>query len=376
MNSNISFSITKEERQLRLGMAADLMQQQGIATLLLEPGSSMFYFTGITWGCTERLTATLLFADGGIRYICPRFEREAFEAKVLLPGEIHCWEEHHSPFALVSSLVQGKLAVGENARFKMTEAIRNCPNAPELISDNSVEKRLREIKSKMELALMQRANDLTMEVYRRVIPRLCVGTTKDEFAEISFQEFRKLGVKGRICVDFGEGSSYPHGAPYPRPLREGDVVLMDGGCNVDGYFADISRTIIFGEATEKQRRVWNLEKEAQMAGFAAAKLGACCENVDRAARKVLTDAGYGPEYKTPGLPHRTGHGLGLDIHEEPYMVEGNKKMLKEGMCFTIEPMIVIPGEFGVRLEDDVYMTADGPRFFTTPSGTVEDIFRA
>jgi Xaa-Pro dipeptidase len=200
------------------------------------------------------------------------------------------------------------------------------------------------------------------------------GMSQEDFRVNSVAAHKALGVGGEIFCQFGESTAFPHGSKELTYLKEGDVVLMDGYCTVDGYYSDISRTIVFGEPTQRHRDVWNLEKEAQAAAFAAAQLGAPCEDVDAAARQVITDAGFGPGYEVPGLPHRTGHGIGLDIHEWHNIVQGNKTVLAPGMCFSNEPMIAIYGEFGVRLEDCVYMTEEGPRFFTQPSPSIEQPF--
>jgi Xaa-Pro dipeptidase len=218
------------------------------------------------------------------------------------------------------------------------------------------------------------ANDITVEAYKAAIPQFKVGMTKAQFSEIAASAFRALGASGGIGANFGEATSFPHGSIKPRNLREGDVILMDGGCNIEGYRSDISRTIVFGKPTQRQLDVWNLEKEAQAAAFKAARPGVPCEDVDAAARKVIVEAGFGPDYKVPGLPHRTGHGIGLEGHEWINLVRGNKTPMQPGMCFTNEPMIVIPGEFGVRLEDDMYITEDGAKFFSQPSPAIDRPF--
>jgi Xaa-Pro dipeptidase len=211
-------------------------------------------------------------------------------------------------------------------------------------------------------------------VYKVCVSLLKEGQSQDEFAANSRAAHKALGVAGGIGCQFGASSAYPHGSKKLEYLREGDVVLMDGSCTVEGYYSDISRTLVFGQPTQRQRDVWNLEKEAQAAAFAAAQLGVPCEQVDAAARKVITDAGFGPDYQVPGLPHRTGHGIGLDIHEWHHIVRGNQTPLAPGLCFSDEPMLAIYGEFGVRLEDCIYMTEDGPRFFTQPSPSIEQPF--
>jgi Xaa-Pro dipeptidase len=221
---------------------------------------------------------------------------------------------------------------------------------------------------------MQRANDITIEAHKFNVATLQEGMTPEQFTKLSEQAHEKLGASGGTMVNFGEASAYPHGSIEPQTLKKGDIVLLDGGCNVGGYASDISRTVVFGTPTDRQREIWDLEKKAQAAGFAAARIGDPCENVDIAARKVLVDAGFGPGYKVPGLPHRTGHGIGMDGHEWGNVVLGNKLPLQAGMCFSIEPNISIYGEFGVRLEDCAYMTEEGPKWFSQPSPSIDQPF--
>ena len=229
-------------------------------------------------------------------------------------------------------------------------------------------------KSAAELALMQRANDITIAAYKATHDSMRPGMTQDQFANNCSSAFRALGVSGGIFVSFGRYTAFPHGSNTPQRLQEGDVVLMDGGCSVEGYQSDITRTFVFGKPTQRQRDIWNLERKSQDAGFAAAKVRAPCEAVDAAARKVITDAGFGPDYRVPGLPHRTGHGIGLDGHEWTNFVRGNKTPIQPGMCFSDEPTIVIYGEFGIRLEDCLYIAEDGPKFFTKQSASIDEPF--
>jgi Xaa-Pro dipeptidase len=262
----------------------------------------------------------------------------------------------------------------ESVRFFLYDGIRREASRLEFVSADPVTIPCRAVKSEAEIALMQRAMDVTVQAYKASLSLLREGMTPAEFSANAAAAHRALGVQGGISAQFGASTAFPHGSREPQHLAEGDVVLMDGGCTVEGYHSDISRTIVFGRPTQRQRDVWALEKEAQAAAFAAAQLGAPCEAVDAAARKVIVDAGFGPDYQIPGLPHRAGHGIGLDVHEWHHIVRGNKVPLAVGMCFTDEPMIAIYGEFGVRLEDCVYMTQDGPVFFTEPSPSIEQPF--
>jgi Xaa-Pro dipeptidase len=262
----------------------------------------------------------------------------------------------------------------ERVRFFVFDGLRKEAPGLDFASADPVTVGCRSIKSPAEIALMQRANDITVEAYKAAIAMLREGMTKGDFSANASAAFRALGGSGGIGASFGEQSSYPHGSIKPRTLKEGDVVLMDGGCNVGGYQSDVSRTVVFGKPTQKQRDVWEVQKSAQLAAFKAARPGVPHEDVDAAARAVITAAGFGPGYKVPGLPHRTGHGIGMDGHEWTYLVKGNKAPIKPGMCFTDEPMIVIPGEFGVRLEDDIHITKGGAKWFTEPSPSIEKPF--
>lgn len=380
MTTNTITPISKEEFHARQAKARTLMTEAGVPALLLEAGTSLYYFTGVQWARSERLTGAILLATGETLYITPAFERDRLANKAIVEGDIHTWHEHENPCALVAELLKkhaaapGPIGIESQTRFFITEGLRRVMPEATLISADPITIACRSIKSAAEIALMQRAMDLTVAAYKKAIAQLREGITRGECLANAAAAHRELGVTGGIDFQFGSASSYPHGGPEPQVLREGDVVQMDGGCGVEGYRSDISRAIIFGEPSAKHREIWELEKAAQAAAFAAAQLGAPCEAVDAAARKVIVDAGLGPDYSTPGLPHRTGHGLGLDIHEPENMVRGNSTPLAPGMCFTNEPMIVFPGEFGIRLEDCIYMTDAGPQWFTQPSPAIDQPF--
>jgi Xaa-Pro dipeptidase len=272
-------------------------------------------------------------------------------------------------------IATGTIGVEERVRFFIPEGLRAAASQLRFVLATPVTAGCRMIKSPAEIALMQRANDITIEAYKAAFASLRAGMTQFEFGRNVRAAFDALGAPGGSAgVQFGEYTAFPHGSIQPQQLVEGDVVLVDGGCSVEGYQSDITRTTVYGKPSTRQTHVWNLEKEAQAAAFKAAQVGATCESVDAAARKVITDAGFGPDYKVPGLPHRTGHGIGMDGHEWTNFVRGNKTRLAPGMCFSDEPMIAIYGEFGIRLEDCLYITENGPTFFTQPSPAIDRPF--
>ncbi|MCP4544146.1 MAG: aminopeptidase P family protein [Chloroflexi bacterium] len=372
--------ITVEERQSRIDKARRLMTENDIAAIYLEGGSSLFYFTGVRWGRSERMTAAIIPAEGEIAYVCPAFEEARLREIITFGDDVRAWEEDESPYELVAEIFNdrginsGTIGMEESVRFFLFDGIQKEAPHLEFVSADPVTIPCRAIKSPIEIALIQRAMNITVEAYKVSIALLREGMSQEEFTANSTKAHKALGVKGGISCQFGESTAFPHGSKELTYLKEGDVVLMDGGCTVEGYYSDISRTIVFGEPNQRHRDIWSLEKKAQAAAFAAAQVGAPCEAVDAAARQVITDAGFGPDYKVPGLPHRTGHGIGLDIHEWYNIVRGNKVPLAPGMCFSNEPMIAIYGEFGVRLEDCVYITENGPRYFTQPSPSIEQPF--
>jgi Xaa-Pro dipeptidase len=352
----------------------------GMDAIYLEPGSSLFYYTGVRWSNSERMFGMVLPARGEPAYVCPGFEAERAGEQIRFGNDIRTWEEHESPYQRVAEIFRdrgisgGAVGMEERVRFFLFEGIRREAPHLEYVSATPVTAGCRMFKSQAELALMQHANNVTIEAYKALVPTFHEGMTKEELRAISTAAHQALGFSGGIGANFGESSAFPHGSVQRRDLREGDIVLMDGGCGVEGYRSDISRTTVFGEPTQRQTDIWNLELEAQNAAFAAAQVGVACEDVDAAARKVIVDAGFGPGYQVPGLPHRTGHGIGLDGHEWTNFVQGNKTPLAPGMCFSDEPMIAIYGEFGIRLEDDLYITEDGPRFFTEQSVSITQPF--
>ncbi|MEO5895035.1 MAG: Xaa-Pro peptidase family protein, partial [Vicinamibacterales bacterium] len=354
-------AITEDERRRRIEKARRLMVESGLGAIVLEPGTSMNYFVNVRWGVSERPFLLVIPAKGELAYVSPGFEEARAREITTFTNDIRVWQEDEDWGAVVAGILKdrgvttGKVGVEERVRFFIPEGLRAAAPHLQFGLATPVTAGCRMIKSAAEIALMQRANDITIEAYKAAFATLTEGLTQFEFQRYVRSAFEALGAPGGSAgAQFGEYSAFPHGSITPQKLKQGDVVLVDGGCSVEGYQSDITRTTVFGKASNRQVDVWNLEKEAQTAAFKAAQVGATCESVDAAARKVITAAGFGPDYKVPGLPHRTGHGIGMDGHEWTNFVRGNKTALAPGMCFSDEPMIAIYGEFGIRLEDCLY----------------------
>ena len=368
--------ISVEERRRRIEALRLRMEKTGAGAVLLGSTSSLRYFTGVVWHPSERFLGALITADR-IDYIGPGFERTKVEGLISLPGELLTWEEEDSPYRLIADRADGKtIALDGDLPLFMYRALRREIADERLVDAVPLTAPLRARKSPAEIALLQHAKSITLETHRRARASLREGVMASEVARFIDETHRKLGGSGNtFCiVAFGADTSLPHGPENDRALKGGDVVLIDTGCKVDGYNSDITRTYVFGEATPELRAVWDAEKEAQAAAFDAARRGALCESVDAAARRSLERRGFGPGYRLPGLPHRTGHGIGLDVHESPNLVKGDKTPLDIGMCFSNEPMIVVPGKFGVRHEDHFHIASDGPRWFTEPAASIDDPF--
>jgi Xaa-Pro dipeptidase len=374
--------IADNERRARMVRAQELMRAGRIDAIFMEGTTSCFYFTGMRWGQSERTFGVVLPAKGPIAYVCPGFEearaRELINAK--LGDDVRTWEEEESPYRLIAQILRERgvrwrrIGIEERVRFFVADGIRKEASGFEIVDATPVTSGCRMIKSAAEIALMQHANDVTIAAYKAGLATLREGMPQDELARNITAAFQALGFGGDISVQFGKWTALPHGSATPQKLREGDVVMIDDGVTVEGYQSDITRTTVFGKPTQRQKEVWELEKRAQSAAFEAIRIGAPCESVDAAARQVIEAAGFGPGYKLPGLPHRTGHGIGLDGHEWTNFVRGNKTPIRPGMCFSDEPMIAIPGEFGIRLEDDVHVGEDGPHFFSPPSLAIDQPF--
>lgn len=376
--------ISVDEYGVRLHKVRELMKSAGIDALYLDATSSLRYFTGLQCHPSERLHGAIISISGELLYICPAFEEQKTRAGLIIEGDFILWEEHESPTDAVANAVlkcangtRATLAIDDQTPFFSASRLQTANPALTIISAESLIAECRRIKSPAELALLTQAKAITLNVQQAAAAMLYPGIDTREVQAFLDEAHIACGMDGRSTfkiVLFGEATAYPHGVPYPQTLNEGDMVLIDTGATLHGYNSDITRSYVFGEATDRQREIWALEKAAQVAAFEAAQVGAPCSALDDAARQVITAAGYGPGYQVPGLPHRTGHGVGLDVHEHPYIVRGNTLPLTPGMCFSIEPMICSYGEFGVRLEDHAYITGQGPRWFTQPSGAIDAPF--
>jgi Xaa-Pro dipeptidase len=374
-------TITLDERSQRMETARALMAAMEADALLIRGGASLRYFAGITWGTSERLVALVLPRRGRPVMICPAFEAGTLEASLKIEADERYWEEDESPYTLtagaLADLRARTVALDPQLPFWAFDGLRQTNPQLNLVDGAAVVDGCRMVKSAAELAIMSQAKAMTLEVHRRAARMLAPGVTTTAVTRFIDEAHRAIGADGgsSFCqVQFGAVTQYPHGVPGEQTLTEGDLVLIDTGCLVQGYNSDITRTYVFGQPSDDHRRVWDTEHAAQAAAFEAVRPGVPCESIDAAARRVLEAAGLEPDYRLPGLPHRTGHGIGLSIHEPAYLVRGDKTPLAPGMCFSNEPMIVTPGAFGVRLEDHFHVTDDGAAWFTEPSPSIDAPF--
>lgn len=373
--------ISVQERQSRLERACRMMRRDGIGTLLVEAGSSLNYFTGIEWWRSERLTAMVLSSDGDMMIVTPGFEEPSIREMLALPASIEVWQEDESPSKLIAvwmkqrGLLKRPLAVDETVRFFVIDGLRQQFPDIDVRSGAPVINALRMEKSASEIALMQHASDITIAAYRATGPQIANGMSAgDIFAVMSAEMVARGGGTPSGGVQIGEGTALPHGSKIPQDVAPGRVILMDCGCSVDGYRSDISRTLVFGEPSKDQRRVWQEVHRGQEIAMETARPGVAAGIVDDTVRAYYEKLGYGPRYATPGLPHRTGHGIGLDVHEPVNLVHGEKTPLASGMCFSNEPGLYAPGSFGVRLEDCFYMTPTEAKYFSTPPPSIDAPF--
>jgi Xaa-Pro dipeptidase len=370
--------ISVEERRERIAKAQRLMGEQGIGALLVESGSTLDYFTGVQWRRSERVTAAVIPAKGEIIVVTPHFEEPSVRETLQVGGDVRPWDEHEDPFALIARSVADRggagkpLAIESTTRFYIVDQVRTAGNF-QITSGDPVVRPCRMFKSAHELALMQTASDITMAAYARVYPQVKAGMTQHDIAHLMDQATAEFGGGGEgfSLVLLNEAAAYPHGSRQPQTVKEGGVVLMDCGTSVHGYESDISRTWVHGKPSKRQRKVWDTVKRGQEIALETAKLGTPCGDIDRAVRAYYEREGWGPGYKLPGLSHRTGHGIGMDGHESPYLVLSDTTPLAPGMCFSDEPGLYIPGEFGIRLEDCWHMTEQGPKLFSGLAKSLE-----
>ncbi|MEO8726477.1 MAG: Xaa-Pro peptidase family protein [Acidobacteriaceae bacterium] len=375
--------ISTEERSQRIERARELMVQNKLDAIFMIGGTSLVYFTGVHWWNSERLGAMVLPAKGNAFFVCPVFEEGRMREQLThAPGgestKVLTWNENEDPYRLVAQglrdlgIASGNLGMEERTTYVFVEGTANAAPQVKITSATPVTAGCRMIKSAHELALMTLANQVTLAAYEAAWKSLKPGMTQNDFQHLVEAAHDQLGFHGSADVQVGEYSALPHGSIHPQVVEENAILLMDGGCTVEGYQSDISRTFVLGKPTEKMKKVFDIVHQAQAAALKQARPGVEAQSVDAAARKVVTDAGYGPGYKYFG--HRLGHGIGMDGHEWPYLVGGDTLKLAPNMCFSDEPGIYIKGEFGVRLEDDMHITEDGAKLFTGQSRSLEEPF--
>jgi Xaa-Pro dipeptidase len=375
--------IMREERMKRQDRARQLMSENSLDAIVLMEGTSLKYFTGVRWWGGERMFALVLPAKGAAFYVCPAFEEgRAREQLANAPeGEhpdVRVWQEDESPYQLVAQglkdrgMATGRIGIEEFVRFVFVDGIAKAAPRATMASATGVTAGCRMIKSDHEIALMRLAAEVTLAAYEATHLAVKEGMTQQQVEELVQTAHSRLGFSGEADVQVGEYSAFPHGSVTPQIVREGTIVLMDGGCAVEGYQSDITRTFVLGKATDKMKSVFGIVQRAQSAALAAARPGVECGSIDAAARRVIVDAGYGPDYKY--FTHRLGHGLGMDGHEWPYLVRGNATKLVANVTTSNEPGIYIRGEFGIRLEDDMHITESGAELFTKQSESLEKPF--
>lgn len=370
--------ITAAEREARRDKLRREMKKQRHAAVLIEPGSTLEYFTGVKWWISERITAAVIPADGNLMFITPAFEESRLRELLDMPADILTWEEDEDPFQLIASWFRSQkiseltLGLDESVRHFVAHQLATMSPKLSITSARIEVNDCRMIKSSAEIALMQKASDVTMQAYRTVHPLIEKGMGREDVISLMYSAQSKLGGDNPAGgAQIGKGSALPHGSKEPEYINSGSVILMDFSCSVGGYRSDISRTFVFGDATHDQVKLWDHVHKGQQIAFTAAQVGTPAGEVDIAVRKYYQKVGYGPDYRLPGLSHRTGHGIGLDIHEPINFVRNEKTPLAPGMCLSNEPGLYVPGSYGVRLEDCLYITSDGPKWFSHPPSSIE-----
>jgi len=375
--------ITGDERRQRLERGRQLMAENKLDAIMVMGGTSLIYFAGIRWFMSERTFAMILPVKGEPFYVCPAFEEGRAREQIRLGmgtanAELRLWQEDESPYQRIAEglkdrgLSTARLGAEETVRYVFSEGVNKAAPALQIVSATPITAGCRMTKSQHELQLMTLANQVTLASYEAAYLSTKEGMTQRDFGQMVSTAHERQGFPGGASIQVGEYSALPHGSAKPQVIREGTILLMDGGCRVEDYESDISRTVVLGKPTDKMKKVWEIVHRAQATALAAAKPGVQCQAVDAAARKVIIDAGYGPDYKY--FTHRLGHGIGMDGHEWPYLVRGNTLPLAPNMCFSDEPGIYIRGEFGVRLEDDMHITENGAELFTAQSPSIEEPF--
>jgi Xaa-Pro dipeptidase len=375
--------ITLDERRERQEKARRLMESNRIDALLLMEGTSLNYFTGIRWWGGERLFAMALPAKGAAFYVCPAFEEGRAREQIAAapegtPADVRTWNEDANPYQLVAQglkdrrISSGTVGMEETVRFLFSSEIAKALPQAKIVSGTQVTAGCRMVKSNHEIQLMQLANRVTLSAYEAAYHGLIEGMTQSQFEDLIAAAYAQLGFPGEASVQVDEYTALPHGSMTPQVIREGSIVMVDDGCDVEGYQSDITRTFVLGKASDKMKEVFEIVHRAQTAALKATRPGLECQSVDAAARKVITDSGYGPDYKC--FPHRLGHGIGMDGHEWPYLVRGNTTPMATNMTFSDEPGIYIRGDFGIRLEDDMHITENGAELFTPQSPSLENPF--
>jgi len=375
--------VLKPEFEARIKRLQDALRASGVQAMYLHASTNLFYFTGLRWNPSERMVAAVIPAEGELFYIAPNFELDTLRDYWMFEAPIVGWHEHESPYESFHSAMlsrginEGTVLVDEATPFYTVTGLSQANPEFKFELGQAVTQALRSIKTLAEIAIIQRAHEMTLAVLKSAASILEPGITTTEVEAFIDEAHRRVGAPAGsyFCIVlFGVATSFPHGVKDPQVLKANDWVLMDTGCVLHEYISDITRSFCFGEPTDEHRSAWAAEKRAQLAAFSAAGIGVSCEDSDAAARASLVESGFGPDYELPGLPHRTGHGCGLDIHEGPNLVRGEGTKMSVGMVFSNEPMLVVPDKFGVRLEDHFYLTEQGPSWFTQPSKSIDDPF--
>ncbi|MGB9836699.1 MAG: M24 family metallopeptidase [Candidatus Saccharicenans sp.] len=348
----------------RLSKAQRLLRENKLSAFFVEPGPTMQYFTGVNWWRSERTFGFLLFPDKAPVWVCSAFELDRARELISPEQEIRTWEENESPFALIGKTVKDygretRLALEPSTRSFIIYGLKREASHLELVDGSVISESCRGIKSEQEILCLEAANRITKIAYREAFKKIREGMSPQELANFISEEHARFGVNGSGGPSFGRASSFPHGSRQRKNLALGDVILVDGGCRVEGYSSDVTRTIVFGRPTDEQKKIWEIVRKAQKAALKACRPGATCEEVDRAARKIIEEAGYGPGYRF--FSHRLGHGIGLEGHEYPYLVQGNTLKIQPGMTFSNEPGIYLTGKYGIRIEDCMVVTENGAR---------------